>query len=78
MSHYSVRASFDADAGVWYVDETNVPGLSTEAASFEELCRKIEVMVPELLEANGLETAPASVPVEITAHTISRLTLSAA
>ena len=74
MQRYVVNASFDADAQVWYVEDTNVPGLSTEAETFEGLCRKIEVMVPELLEANGAEKGR----VEIFAHTIANLDRSAA
>ena len=78
MSLYIVKASFDADADVWFVDHTDIPGLATEAATFEALCRKIEVMASELLEANGLETGPAEIAIEIIAHTTAKLSLDAA
>jgi hypothetical protein len=78
MSLYIVKASFDTEADVWFVDHTDIPGLATEATSFEELCRKIEVMASELLEANGLETGAVEVPIEIIAHTTTKLSLSAA
>jgi predicted RNase H-like HicB family nuclease len=78
MSLYIVKASFDAEAGVWFVDHTDIPGLATEAATFEALCRKIEVMASELLEANGLETGPAEIAIEIIAHTTAKLSLDAA
>ena len=42
MPSYHVNASFDVEALVWYVEETDVPGLSTEAATFEEFCRKVD------------------------------------
>jgi Domain of unknown function (DUF1902) len=78
MSLYIVKASFDSEADVWFVDHTDIPGLATEAATFEALCRKIEVMASELLEANGLETGQVEVPIEIIAHTTAKLSLNAA
>jgi Domain of unknown function (DUF1902) len=78
MSLYVVKASFDAEADVWFVDHTDIPGLATEAPSFEALCRKIKIMASELLEANGLETGPIEVAIEIIAHTTAKLTLTAA
>ena len=44
-------ASWDEDAGVWYVSETNFPGLVAEAGTQRELIRKIHRLVPELYEA---------------------------
>ena len=78
MSLYTVKASFDAETDVWFVEQTDIPGLATVAASFEELCRKVEIMGGELLEANGLETAPAEFAIEIIAHTTAKLSLTAA
>lgn len=50
-SHYVV-ASWDEKAHVWYVRESSVPGLSLEAASWDELVNKLDVAIPELLELN--------------------------
>jgi hypothetical protein len=36
-TEYIVRCQWDDEAGVWYVDDTDVPGLSTEAETFELL-----------------------------------------
>ena len=58
MALLVVRAALDTEAGVWYVADSDVPGLATEAASFDELCRKILIMVPELLDANGWDGDP--------------------
>jgi len=52
--HYSVRAEWDADAGVWFVTSSDIPGLVTEAETIDALAAKVEALVPELLEANGL------------------------
>jgi predicted RNase H-like HicB family nuclease len=78
MSLYIVKASFDAEAEVWFVDHTDIPGLATEAATFEALCQKIEIIAAELLEANGLETGAVDVAIEIIAHTTAKLSLTAA
>ncbi len=56
-----VKASCNHEADVWQVDHTDVQGLATEAATFEALCRKMEVMAPKFLELNGLETAEPTV-----------------
>ena len=50
---YHVQASWDPEAAVWYVSETDVPGLATEAETLEQLSEKLRVMIPELLAANG-------------------------
>jgi predicted RNase H-like HicB family nuclease len=50
----TVRAMWDADASVWVAESDDVPSLITEADSLEGLVRKLRVMIPELLEANGV------------------------
>lgn len=50
---HTVTAEWDADAGVWVATSDDVPGLATEADTFEALAAKLRVMVPELLELNG-------------------------
>ncbi len=49
-----VRADWDAEAGVWFAFSDDVPGLATGVETFEELIDKLKVVVPELLEENGL------------------------
>ena len=61
-----VRAEWDADAHVWVATSDDVPGLATEAPTLEALLAKLEHMVPELLEANGLEND--EVPFELLAR----------
>ena len=74
LPFYVVKAAFDDEAEVWFVEHSDVPGLSTEAPSFDELCRKVGVMASELLEANHLALGP----VEIIAHASAKLSLDAA
>jgi predicted RNase H-like HicB family nuclease len=63
-TQYHVLVSWDDEAKVWVAVSEDlpgastrpVPGLVTEADSVEELLRKLEVLVPELLEENGEDT----------------------
>ena len=50
---YFVRAEWDDEAKVWVATSDDVPGLATEAGTMEELSKKLEVMIPELLTENG-------------------------
>jgi predicted RNase H-like HicB family nuclease len=50
----TVRATWDAKASVWVAESDDVPGLITEADDLEALMGKLRVMIPELLEANGV------------------------
>jgi hypothetical protein len=51
---YVVRATWDDEAKVWVAISDDVPGLVAEAPEIEILIKKLQVLVPELLEANGL------------------------
>jgi predicted RNase H-like HicB family nuclease len=57
MMSILVRAEWDAEAGVFVATSDDVPGLITEAATPAELQKKLDVLVPELLELNA-EQAP--------------------
>ena len=54
MPALEVVATWDDEAAVWVAVSDDVPGLATDAPSLEALVEKLKVMVPELLEANGL------------------------
>ena len=49
-----VQATWDDEAKVWVAVSDDVPGLVAEAPKIELLIRKLDVLVPELLEANGV------------------------
>ena len=51
---YTVRCEWDLDARVWVATSDDVPGLATGADTLDELFEKLMVVIPELLEANGL------------------------
>lgn len=62
-----VHAEWDSEAEVWYVSDSDVPGLATEAATVPGLIEKLERMVPELMELNG-HLSEQDVPFELLAR----------
>ncbi|MGH8225387.1 MAG: DUF1902 domain-containing protein [Gammaproteobacteria bacterium] len=63
---FTIRCDWDAEARVWYVAESEVPGLSLEAPTQQEMTAKLRRAVPELLELNGLLRADLDeVPVSL-------------
>lgn len=53
MHTYFVKAEWDAEAKVWYVSNTDVPGLAAEADTTEALFALLQELIPELIELNG-------------------------
>ena len=60
MAPYNVKAEWDGEAAVWVASSDDVPGLATGADTFEELIEKLKIVIPELLEENGLLTTDAA------------------
>lgn len=50
----TVRAIWDPEACVWVAESDDVPGLVTEADDIEALVARLKVLIPELLDANGI------------------------
>lgn len=50
---YTIVCAFDARAKVWYVADSDVPGLSVEAPTKEAMQDRIAAAAPELLELNA-------------------------
>lgn len=65
MENYRVQCSWDEEAKVWYVADSNVPGLAAEAPTFEGLVSMLERRVPELLDENDVSDG-MEIPLEIT------------
>ena len=57
-SIYQIQADWDPEAEVWVATSEYVPGLVTEAESIKDLTRKLRIMIPEMLEANGILPKP--------------------
>jgi predicted RNase H-like HicB family nuclease len=52
---YFIRAEWDEAANVFFASSDDVPGLATEGETLEGLIEKLKIMIPELLEANGMD-----------------------
>ncbi len=48
----AIQVRWDEEAAVFYATSEDVPGLATEADSLDALVKKLDVMIPELLEEN--------------------------
>lgn len=72
MATFKVEAAYDEDAGVWYVCNSNLPGLATEAPTVDELVAKLKVMIPDLISAqakqDGERIGKEAVTFEFIAH----------
>lgn len=71
---YVIHAMWDDEASAWVATSDDVPGLVTEADTLEELCKKLRVMVPEMLALNGVlsAAAAASAPFKVIAERIEK------
>jgi hypothetical protein len=48
-----VKAAYDAEARVWFVEDSDLHGLNAEAATLEALVDKLPNVVTDLAEANA-------------------------
>jgi len=61
-----IHAEWDDEARVWVATSDDVPGLATESETVEALIAKLEVLIPELLDANNNHMeADLEVPFEL-------------
>jgi predicted RNase H-like HicB family nuclease len=77
---YTIEAHWDSEVRVWVAESSDVPGLATEAPSLDRLIKKLRVMIPELLQANGTlrrESRQSNLPISIIAHYDEKLRLPA-
>lgn len=65
MKTLTVRAIWDKEVSVWVATSEDVPGLVTESATAEGLEQKLQVMIPELLKANGKPCGQVGIPVQL-------------
>lgn len=66
-----VRAAYDAEAGVWFVESSDLFGLNLEAVTLEGLRDLLPGAVLDLFEANG-EAGELDVSIELIAHASTR------
>ena len=76
---FTIKAIWDDEAKVWVAESEDVPGLVTEAESSDALLKKLQTLIPELLELNGcLPFGQKFVDVLIQYHREDRTTVSIA
>jgi hypothetical protein len=62
---FTVRCEWDPDAKVWFVADSNVPGLATEADSEQAMLKKLLTLIPELVNLNEGPDGKSDVPLEL-------------
>jgi len=67
---FFVKCDWDAEAGVWFVSDSDVPGLSVEASSIDEMKKKVLEAAVELIALNMPEllrgsSSDADVPLSL-------------
>ncbi len=50
IRHAVIRCAWDSDASVWFVQETDISGLVTEAPTLDALRAKLPGMVRDLVD----------------------------
>jgi predicted RNase H-like HicB family nuclease len=79
-----VKAARDEEAGVWYVESSDVPGLNAEAETLEALIELLPPIVQDLIDEgaldgiDGLDMRDRDLPIELIAHASTRLRIRAA
>lgn len=66
-----VKVAYDDEAHVWYVDHSNLAGLTGEADTVDALMARIPGLIQDLLEDD--EDGCVEVPVEIIASASARV-----
>jgi Domain of unknown function (DUF1902) len=62
-----VKAAYDTEAAVWYVEDSDLHGVNAWAPTVEELLRKLPAVVLDLLEAKGCADG-GEAPIELVAR----------
>lgn len=70
MIEFTVAVSHDVEAGVWFVESSDIPGLNAEAETYEALVEIVLDLAPDLIDANLQDESPrrASFPVNVVQH----------
>lgn len=79
MKVFTIHCEWDDEAGVWYVSESDVPGLAGEAPTIEDMDRLLRKRIPELISLNMPDLdfrAEREVPWDLVATRHSRVALA--
>ena len=68
-----IKVAHDPEAGVWFVEQSDLFGLNAEAETLEELVEKLPAVISDLIEPDNTEDT--EVPVELVVHVSTRVLL---
>jgi hypothetical protein len=74
---YTVHARWDPASRSWWTDGEDIPGLTCQAATFEELVDTVFALAPDCLRSNGKAEPGQSVDITIKAERRGRTRLAA-
>ena len=74
---YEIRAVWDAEAGVWWCSNDELP-LTTEAPTFEELVARVLAIAPEIAAENGLAAPGDEIELHVVAERVQSVPVIAA
>lgn len=75
LRHAVIRCAWDDDAKVWYVRDTDVPGLATEAPTLDALRAKVPAMIQDLLADQP--DRPEAIEIDLIAYAHDRVLTAA-
>jgi hypothetical protein len=62
---FTIEVGYDREAEVWVVEQSEVPGLTIEGDTYDQLITKIHDLAPVLLRANEVGRAATEVSLDI-------------
>lgn len=68
-----VRAEWDDEAKVWVATSADIAGLAVEAATQDELQRKVRAALEDLIELNGFDSDLPEIPVHVMSEQLIRV-----
>jgi hypothetical protein len=74
---FDVKAEWDADAGVWWCSNDELP-LTTEAPTFEQLVARVLEIAPEIAVENGLASPGDEIELHVVAERVQSVPVVAA
>lgn len=74
LRHAVIRCAWDDEANVWFVSESDVPGLVTEASTLDALRKKLPGLIQDLLDVD----ATTDIEVDLIAYAHDRVRVEAA
>lgn len=74
---FEIRAEWDAEAGVWWCSNDELP-LTTEAPSLEELVARVLEIAPEIAAENGLASSGEEIELHVVAERVQSVPVVAA